>query len=120
MKDMIYYDIIAEHTWSLYDMDLELPLPLKSTTTSLRIDLIRASNRKTNDIMSALATFTSTRVYDSDANYMAIAHYCASYKPHKEVHLESVVYNHPITAFYNEELDIYVDSNGVEIAELND
>ena len=118
MTDMIEYDIILSNMSSLYDMDLELPLELNPTTKSVTVNLLRASNRKMNSLVLALTAFTSTRIYDSDANYMAIAHYCGTYKPRKEVCLTAIV-RQPKTAFYNDELDKYFDANGVEIPELN-
>lgn len=123
IKDIIEYDIILDDNTvlagrSLYDMDLELPLPLVPTTTRLRVNLIKASNAKMNSIVKALRLFAATRVHDTECNYMAIAYYCSMYKPRK-VHVVAPSVQRPQTVFYNVELDIYFDINGVEIEALN-
>lgn len=122
MRSLIEYDFIANDGQlgqSLYDMELEMSLPLLSTTTTVTLDLIKASNSKMNGMIQTLATFVSTREYDTDANYMAIKYYCQSYKPRMTRIIKAQV-NPTKKVYYNEQLDryFYVDT-GAPVHDLD-
>lgn len=125
MRDVIEHDFILDDgatMRSLYDLDLEKPVP-SSDRTSVRVGMLRASYTKMDELVTKLLPYTHPRMYDADANYMAIWHYCNTYKP-RRVQPTQVAHVQPtqvvrIRVIYNEVLDKYFDQDGNEIPELN-
>lgn len=112
-------DIPGESCDSVYRMDFESPLPLPEYVQVVEVSMLRVHNSRLNLVIKKLQEYCSTRIYDPDANYMAIDHYCSNYKPRPEpLHTAPVSGGKRI--LYDDSLDKYFDQDGREIPELND
>jgi len=79
MYDLFSYDFLVtdatgDYTFrSLYDLQMENELPFSGNVT---VDLVRLLPRKRIEHCRIMRGFTSNRVYESGANYLAIYHHC--------------------------------------------
>ena len=118
LSRIICYDFILRDDsymgTSMYDMELEDQI-VSGDVTSITIDFLKASGQKMNKIAELLDTFTSTRIYDAEANYMAIAYWCSKYKPQQIPLVTQRYIRRSDRITYNSVLDKYFDANGVEV-----